>query len=186
MYENIEIEARELTEAAYRAIQADDITTAKKILKKIRRLMPITETDRSVTFVEAAILLQKKNKRMAKRCILNNNYGTWGSADLWYLLRLCNPKVDSDSKLYSFTLRGGYACFGFRCFSDQHICDLEIIANSQEEALQYAGELCRFEAPETVELVSVEIRTLPEDEFNRGIIMTSPFRIEPVEYAMQA
>jgi hypothetical protein len=185
MYENIEITARELTKAAYQSILADNISAAKKILKKIRRLKPITETNRSITFTEAAIFLQKKDKRQAKRRILNDNYGAWGSADLWYLLRLCNPLVDSNSKTYQMTLRGGRACFGFTCFSDQHECDLEVIANSQEEALQYARELCNFASPETVDLVSIVVSPPTEENYNRGIVMTSPFRVVSAEDVMQ-
>lgn len=170
----------ELTKKAIDCLERDRLSSVRAILSKIKRLPKITEQARCITMIEALMLLKRKKKYQAKCRILSDNYAAWGSPDLWDILRMCNPMIDDQSKLYKLTLKGGNATFGlFTQFSAEHVCDLEVVANTFEEACEYAQELCKFAAPQDICILNLEeSASLDNQEIYRGIISTSPFRID--------
>ena len=167
-----------VTNKAFEEAVKGNFSKAERIISKVRKSWCVTESVRSSVLIESYTLLQKKKKKRAKQIILNNNFAAWGSPDLLHILRLCNPAIDQETKLFQLTLKGGYATFGaFSQFSNEHACELEVVANSETEALNYAKELCRFAEPERVSLLSLVEFGCPEDESNRGILKTNPFKL---------
>ena len=124
------------------------------------------------------ILLAENKKYAARKLICQRNYAAWESAQLKQILRLYYPPCDSDTKLYHLRIKGGLASFGpFTQFSNQHYFDIEVIANSELEALQYAVEFANFSAPEQINVVVIKISSSPEEQSNRGVLSCSPFSI---------
>lgn len=177
MFEEIEAKATELAQRAFDLIAQGKLASAEKLSNQIYRLYPTTHNERMYVAIQAKILLARKKKKAAKKRILGHNYAAWGSPDLQLLLRLCNPLVDSKTRYYCMTLRGGIATFGFTVFTSEHECEMKILANSQEEALIYAKELCNFSVPEQVEMADVEVLSQTGDQTHRGVIFTTPFRL---------
>lgn len=166
------------TACALRLIKEGQHSTALEMIKECKRSFCATESTSAITSVEALILLAENKKYKARKLICERNYAAWESTRLKEILRLCYPPCDSGTKLYHLRIKGGLASFGpFTQFSNQHYFDIEVIANSQSEALQYAVEFANFSAPEQIKVAVIKICSLPEDQANRGVLSCSPFSI---------
>lgn len=172
----------EATNKAINLVHQGNFSKALKLIGKFKRSWCISESNRAITIIEALILLHKKKKTKARELIYSRNYLAWGSYELKELLRLCNPATDSNTRLYSMRLKGGIASFGmFTQFGPEHSCEIEALANSELEAVEYAKNLCRFADPESMTIKYCIVSDCPGGEDNRGILDNSPFQILPEE-----
>lgn len=170
-------EINKLTEAALQAVEDREFSKAKSVLRRLENAFASNEAVAAQVLIEALILLKRNKKRKAQELILKHNLLAWSDSDLLCLLRMTNPPVDRESKLFEITFIGGSARFGiFTQFSRDHVCTLSIIANDQLEALNYIRALCLFADEKTLKIIRSGTFDRPEEEEFRGIIRTSPFR----------
>lgn len=176
---------REIGSTAWHLASQGEFRNARRTIKKLRNSFYVSETQRFITLVEALIDVKTGNLPAAKTKILENVGYLWGISEGWDILALSNPTIDSNSQHYYIEILGGLATVGvFTQFSEEHVASFDVIANSQEEALQYIEEVANFADSESKQVQVCRANPLPESSeleqsglTNRGVIKTHPFRL---------
>jgi hypothetical protein len=175
----IDQELEAIDVATNKAIELIEQGSFRQALKKINRFngsFCCSESNRAKALIEALILFKRGKKAQTRALICQKNYVAWGSDDLKAIFRMTCPEVDPETKLYCFSVVGGFARLGcFSCFGDNDWVDYEVLANSQQEALAYIHQFANYAAPEAVKVASLQIMDCPTDSKYRGILANSPF-----------
>lgn len=168
---------------AWTYVMEGNFRKARREVKKIRQSMCVTESEQAVALVEAKILERCGDNAAARERILSSICYLWGRPEAFEILSNSNPAVDVASRLFHLEILGSCTQFGFTA---DHITTVDVIANSQEEAVAYVQEVCGCGESSSRSIIhcsdiSLEDAAPSEMPRHRGILLTYPFRLSPEE-----
>ena len=165
---------------AFEYIQAGEFKKALSCTRSLKGLHTVSEATRATTLIKGYIFYKRRKNRKAKEVCLKNMGYVWNDPDGLFLLRQSNPCIDTDSRLFDITIKGGCAAMGlFTVFTPDHISDFRVVANDEFEAVRYIEEIANYQESDKKTVLECTKQALGvDDEYDkRGVYYTSPFRL---------
>ena len=168
------------TQKALEHIEAGEFKKALNCTKSLKGLHTVSEATRAETIIKGYIFYKKRKNRKAREICINNMCYLWNDPDGLFLLRQSNPCINTDSRLFDITIKGGCAGMGpFTVFSPDHISDFRVVANDEFEAIRYIEEIANYQEGDkkTVLECTKQVLEVVDEYDKRGVYYTSPFRL---------
>lgn len=164
--------------AAYDLIMRGEFGKANRQLRKLQNSFCVSEAERIRIPLAAFALRCQGRQKEAKDLIKSSISYVWNSPDAFALVRCDNPPANPRSKVLKIEILGGNLIVGaFSSFNEASVATIEVIAESQTEALLYIDELLHFSSPHERRVLSCisTDEVIPAGE-HKGVIWLHPIR----------